>query len=90
MEGHGIDMNAQTWSVSFSGSALMTWLNQVMPYADELRIFNGLYPTGEQANRTTVILWPYKNGAPARWPAEGLSVDGDGYIDPYNEGGLDP
>jgi hypothetical protein len=69
----------------------MTWLNGVTPHTDELRIFNGLYSSGQQANRTTVIIWPYKNGEPARWPSEGVTENGgDGYIDPYNDGGLDP
>ncbi|MEI9911813.1 MAG: hypothetical protein WDO71_20510 [Bacteroidota bacterium] len=40
----GVDMKKQTQSVSFTGSAVMEWLAGVMPKADELRVFMGLYP----------------------------------------------
>ncbi len=83
----GVDMNHQTQSVSFDGTILMNWLGSVMPYADELRVCMGLYPAGNsQAGRTTVILWPYKNGLPATWPATGKDGGGDQTINPYNEG----
>jgi hypothetical protein len=62
----GVNMNNQTQSTSFAGTGLTNWLNTVMPFADELRIFNGRYPAGNpHAGRTTVILWPYYHGAPA-------------------------
>ncbi len=55
--------------VSFTGNELMDWLNQTMPYADELRVCFGTYPAGDpNAGRVTVILWPYKNGEPANKP----------------------
>jgi hypothetical protein len=76
----GVNMNNQTQSVSFTGTSVMNWLNTVMPFANELRIFNGRYPAGDpNAGRTTVILWPYNHGAPA--------VDGKGIaIQPLNDG----
>jgi hypothetical protein len=76
----GVNMNNQTQSTSFGGTDLTTWLNTVMAYADELRIFNGRYPAGHaNAGRTTVILWPYYHNAPA--------VDNKGKtIEPLNEG----
>lgn len=80
MSGLGVDMNNQTQSVSFTGGDLTTWLNTVMAFADELRIFNGRYPAGHaNAGRTTVILWPYYHGVPA--------VDNKGKaIEPLNDG----
>jgi hypothetical protein len=80
MTGLGVNMNNQTQSVSFTGTDLTNWLNTVMPYTDELRIFNGRYPAGDpHAGRTTVILWPYYHGAPA--------ADNKGkQIQPLNEG----
>ena len=85
----GIDPGKQTQSVSFTGNELMIWLNQTMPYADELRVCFGVYPTGDpNAGRVTVILWPYKNGEPASEPIEGK--DGGGKIPPYNQGSLQP
>ena len=82
----GVDMNNQTQSVSFDGSILMSWLGTVMPYADELRVCIGSYSSGASAGRTTAILWPYKNGQPASWPAAGKDGGGGQTIDPFNEG----
>ncbi len=87
MENHGIDMNQQTVSVSFTNESLSVWLAEVQPYMDELRIFNGLYDSGTHAERTTVILWPYRSGQPATWPEES---QGEGYIEPFNDGQLKP
>ena len=80
MTGLGVNMNNQTQSTSFGGTDLTTWLGTVMPFADELRIFNGRYPAGHaNAGRTTIILWPYYHGAPAE--------DNKGAaIQPLNEG----
>ena len=87
----GVDMNKQTQSVFFTGSTVMTWLNEVMPRADELRVFMGFYPNGhEQAGRTTVILWPYKAGKPVAKPIDGKGGDDDDLGDPFNEGGGHP
>jgi hypothetical protein len=90
MTGLKVDMSKQTQSVSFTSSALMDWLSGTMPYADELRVCMGMYPPGhEQAGRTTVILWPYKNGNQATKPIT-AGKDGGGddeKIPPYNEGG---
>jgi hypothetical protein len=76
----GVNMNLQTQTVSFNGTVLMHWLGTVMPFADELRICMAAYPAGHpKAGRTTVILWPYKNGQPA--------VDGSSKtINPFNDG----
>lgn len=61
------EMSTQTQSVSFAGKELMEWLNQTMPNADEIRVCFGIYPEGHaQAGRITVILWPYKDGQPAK------------------------
>jgi len=88
---HGVDPFKQSQSVSFAGKELMAWMAQTMPYADELRVYLGVYPpTDPNAGRITVILWPYKNGKPATQPvSEGK--DGDSTpIPPYNQGGLEP
>src|SRR6185436_415438 len=83
MHGLGVNMATQTQDVAFTGSALSTWLGNVMPFADELRVFMGVYPLGNpRAGRTSVILWPYKNGAPAR---DG-SFGGGNVIEPFNDG----
>jgi hypothetical protein len=82
----GVDMHDQTQSVSFSSAELMAWLNDVMPSADELRIFMGCYPAGQpNAGRTTLILWPYRSGAPAM--DSGFAAAG---IEPFNEGTREP
>jgi hypothetical protein len=73
-----VDMNRQTHHVTFSAPELMTWLNQIMPRADELRVCFGRYPEGHpQGGKLTVILWPYKDGKPTRTNPEDP---------PYNEG----
>lgn len=73
-----VDMSKQTQSVSFTGPELMTWLNQTMPNADEIRVCFGIYPEGHaKAGRITVILWPYKGGEQAKTNPP---------IPPYNEG----
>jgi hypothetical protein len=83
MHGLGVSMATQTQDVAFTGSALSTWLGNVMPYADELRIFMGVYPLGNpRAGRTTVIIWPYKNGVPA---TDG-GFRGGNAIEPFNDG----
>ena len=88
MEAHSVDMAKQTQSVSFTGPELLAWMNTVMPYSDELRIFMGEYlPNDEFAGRTTVILWPYKDGKPARRLGGG---DPDDFFQPYNVGTLNP
>lgn len=80
MTGLGVNMNNQTQSTSFGGTVLSNWLATVMPYTDELRIFNGRYPAGDpNAGRTTVILWPYYHGAPAI-NSKGIQIE------PLNEG----
>lgn len=91
MQDEGIDMGKQTHSVSFTGKELMSWLSNVMPYADELRVCLGAYGKIESnAGRMTVILWPYKDGQPASQPLS-AGKDGDsGKIPPYNQGGLNP
>ena len=78
MTGLGVNMEEQTQSVSFSIGTLMTWLNSVSGQCDEIRIFMGAYPDGGQEGRTTVVLWPYRNGSPAESTTEELP--------PFNEG----
>jgi hypothetical protein len=89
---HGVDMNQQTQSVGFASSTLLAWLTDVSPLMDELRIFYGLYQSGTSNGRTTVILWPYKNGQPAmRAEEQARSSDEAGrYVEPFNEGDLRP
>ncbi|RYG53062.1 MAG: hypothetical protein EOO01_05345 [Chitinophagaceae bacterium] len=73
MQALGVDMKKQTESVGFTLSSLLDWLNKInnAGLADEIRICMGEYPDGNaQAGRTTVILWPFKDGQPARYPAE--------------------
>ena len=67
MQTLGVDMKKQTEMVAFSLPELMKWLTKISSVADEIRICMGDYPDGHaHAGRTTVILWPYKNGAPAQ------------------------
>ena len=83
MTGLGVNMEEQTQSVSFSIGPLMHWLNSVSADSDEIRIFMGAYPDGEpQAGRTTVVLWPYKDGSPAESTTEELP--------PFNDGAGNP
>lgn len=88
MKLHGVDTSKQTHSVSFTGPELMAWLNEVMPYADELRVCEGVYPKDHpNAGRITTILWPYKDGHPAkRLDSEGKGNGGGDGIKPFNEG----
>lgn len=92
MQKLGVDMTKQTQSISFTSKELLNWLSGAMPYADELRICEGVYPDGENAGRITVILWPYKNGKPATKPVEQGKGGGDDdeEIEPYNDGVLKP
>jgi hypothetical protein len=91
MSEHHVDMNKQTHSVSFTAPELMQWLNEVMPYADELRVCEGVYlPGHEHAGRITVILWPYKNGKPATRPDGDGKSGGNNGINPYNHGQGNP
>lgn len=90
----GVDPSKQTQSVSFTGPELMTWLQNTMRSADELRICLGVYPEGHaDAGRITAILWPYKDGKPA---ASSAIIEGKDDppppppTEPYNAGGLNP
>ena len=67
MQTLGVDMKEQTLSVGFQLPELMAWLSKISEVADEIRVCMGDYPDGHpQAGRTTVVLWPYKNGEPAK------------------------
>lgn len=83
-------LSKQTQNVAFQKKEVLPWLNEVMQYADQIRVCFGVYPPGhEQGGKLTVILWPYKDGKPATWPLEaGKAGDGDpgGLIKPFNEG----
>lgn len=85
---HGI--GDQTQYVIFTNKEFVPWFDEVKRYADEFRIFNGVYPTGHEfAGRMTVIIWPYKDGKPATWPlVEGKDGDPDpgAPIKPFNDG----
>jgi hypothetical protein len=86
MQHLGVDMQNQTQSVSFTSETLKNWLTAVMPLSDEMRIFMGLYPSGHhQAGRTTVILWPYKDGEPVKTPIS-IGKDGGGGGEEDDEG----
>jgi hypothetical protein len=90
MTEHGMDPKSQTHNVGFTTPNLMEWLNRVKDLTDEFRICLGVYPSGHpSAGRLTTIIWPYKNGEPARKPTQGKDGD-DTFEDPYNEGGLHP
>lgn len=88
----GIDPDKQSQSVSFDGTELMAWLNNVMPLADELKICLGVYPKLDaNAGRITVILWPYNAGLPAlQLVSEGKDGNPPEPIPPYNAGTLNP
>ncbi len=80
----GVNMEEQTQSVSFTSKAVLDYLNNVMASTDELRVFMGSYPPDHGvAGRTTVILWPYRDGQPA-------TDDDDNKIEPFNEGHGNP
>jgi hypothetical protein len=83
----------QSQYVCFNSPELLKWLETVSPYMDELRICFGIYPPGhESAGLITTILWPYKNGAPAKRLTgdEGKGYGDPGDIEPYNEGQTGP
>ncbi|HTD95245.1 MAG TPA: hypothetical protein VK644_15570 [Chitinophagaceae bacterium] len=83
----------QSQYVGFNSPELLKWLEMVSPYMDELRICFGIYPPGhESAGLITTILWPYKNGAPAKKStgSEGKGDGGGGDLEPYNEGQTGP
>ena len=89
-----VNPTKKTYSVSFTAPDLMKWLSQTMPLADELRVCLAMYPKDHvHAGRVTVILWPYKDGAPA---THTTLLDGKDApppppeIPPYNAGGLNP
>jgi len=86
------NLGNQTQSVSFTSKELVPWFNEVMPFADELRIFEGVYPPRhEYAGKISFILWPYKDGKPANWPnIEGKAGDPGGPIKPFNDGSGTP
>lgn len=102
----GVDMKKQTQAVAFKLPELISWLSKMTEVADEIRICMGDYPAGHpEAGRTTVILWPYKNGQPSVYTGveptadnpEGCDdeggAEGDGggkEVDPYNDGQLFP
>jgi len=80
MSNLGVNMEDQTQSVSFTSNTVMDYLNNVMPNADELRVFMETYPPEHpHAGRTSVILWPFKNGEPAL-------DSNDESFEPFNEG----
>jgi hypothetical protein len=90
MTNHGIDPLKQTHNVGFTTPNLIEWLNRVKDLTDEFRICLGVYPAGHlNAGRLTTIIWPYKDGKPARKPIQGKDGD-DTFEDPYNEGELRP
>ena len=83
MSNLGVNMEEQTQRVSFSIGPLITWLNSIAADSDSISVCMAAYPEGEpSAGRTSVILWPYKNGEPAERGGE--------IIEPYNDGSLDP
>ena len=92
MEKLGVDMTKQTQSISFTSREFYQWLTGVLQYMDELRVCIGVYPDGEHAGRITSILWPYKNGKPAKKPkVQGKGGgDDDEDLEPYNVGSLNP
>jgi hypothetical protein len=76
MQTLGVDMKKQTQSVSFNLTELMGWLNKMTAIADELRVFMADYPAGHpEAGRTTVVLWPYKDGQPAKTTDRSLATE---------------
>lgn len=92
MADHGVDMKIQTHNVGFTSSQLLEWMLRVKDStgSDEFRICLGVYPQGHQyAGKLTTIVWPYKDGKPAKKPIQGKDGD-DTFEDPYNEGELRP
>jgi len=89
MKEHGVDTKTQTHNIAFSSPELLEWMNRVKTTTDEFRVCLGVYPSGQNAGRLTAIIWPYKDGKPAKKPTAGKGGDDDDE-DPYNEGGLTP
>lgn len=99
-----LNQGDQTESVSFNSTALLSWMDSVKDFADEFRVFLGVYGNGAKKGRVTTIIWPYKNGEPAETlspttAARGGGDDGEGgpdpdpggfQIPPLNEGDLRP
>jgi hypothetical protein len=96
MDSLGVDTsnNNLTRAVSFNSKNLKKWIKKydIFNKSDELRIFFGRYPDlpvfGANRNRLTLILWPYKNGFPAK--RGGVRSDKDDELDPFNLGNLKP
>jgi hypothetical protein len=89
MSSLGVDMKKQTQSVGFNLTELMDWLNKMTAIADEIRVCMGDYPDGSQAGRTTVVLWPYKNGQPARTTDKSLATETNPDLSALEDGGDD-
>lgn len=91
MTQHGINMQDQTHCVEFSSDALLGWMGKVSAQADQFRVCFGRYPDGhEHAGRLSAIVWPYKDGKPAKkTTVEGKGGEEDD-IEPFNEGSLNP
>jgi len=80
----------QTQYIIFTAKELHAWLTEVLPYADEIRVCEGMnLPAHAQAGSLTVIFWPYKNGEPAVLPGNGNAGD-DPRLQPYNDGHVSP
>lgn len=88
----GLGAGNQSQYISFTAQELLNWLSDVMPFTDELRICEGIYPVGHSsAGRITVILWPYKDGNPATKPLTDGKDGGDNTVlKPYNDGTSGP
>lgn len=101
-----LNVSGQTESVGFDAAALLAWIDSVKDYADEFRIFFGVYDSSQKKGRLTSMIWPYKEGEPATRP-EALRTDGEGgeggeeggtgelgggaiTLEPFNEGHLRP
>lgn len=88
MTGLGVDMSQQTQTVSFNANDLKHWIDDVLPFTDEFKICMCVYPpTDADAGRSTVAIWPYKDGSPARTDS-GRGVPAE--IEPFNMGTLEP
>lgn len=89
MTEHKVNMQTQTHSAGFDKPGLLAYIDSVKEYADEFRICLGVYPSGDKAGRLTTIIWPYKDGRPAKRPDPGKD-GGSTDFDPYNDGSLTP
>jgi hypothetical protein len=79
------DLENQTMCIGFNAINLLKWLENHLDQMDELKIFLSL----DEAEKITVVLWPYKEKQPAV-VSPNTEDDDEVALDPYNIGNRQP